>query len=66
MADCQRVPTKQAAKEIGCAEQYLREQMRYGAWDLGSVIKPKRGGTNYRCYIFRSKLDKFLGREESA
>lgn len=60
----ERVRTKDAAKEIGCAEQYLRERMRdkKDHWDLGVVIRPKTGGKNCRYYIFRSKLDAFLGK----
>lgn len=61
----QRVAVADAAKEIGCAPEYLRRQMKNGHWDLGSVIKPVRGSTNYNYFIFRTKLDKFLGKEQS-
>lgn len=59
-----RVSPKEAAKEIGCAEQYLRERMKdkRNHWDLGAVVKPDSGRTNYKYYIFRSKLDAFLGK----
>ena len=36
-----RVRTEDAAKEIGCAKQFLVEQIKTGAWDLGSYVKPK-------------------------
>lgn len=60
---CQRVPVEDAAAEIGCYPQYLRQQMRAKKWDLGQVIYPKgpRGQCTY--LVFRAKLDKFLGIE---
>lgn len=64
----ERVSTKEAAKAIGCNEQYLRERMRdKGArrWDLGTVVKPGTRGKNYKYYVFRPKLDAFLGRGNS-
>lgn len=64
MQDTQKVTVVAAAKEIGCAPEYLRRQMKAGQWDLGKVVKPPRGKNNYRFYIFRAKLDKFLGLEE--
>lgn len=62
----QRLSVKEAAAEIGCNEEYLRRQMKAGRWDLGSVIKPSRGLTNYQYFIFRAKLDRFLGIETRA
>lgn len=64
----ERVTVKQAAKEIGCAQEYLRRQMKAGVgrWpELGEVIKPPKGGEKYRFFIFRAKLDKFLGKENA-
>ena len=58
----QRLTVKEAATEIGCNVEYLRRQMKAGRWDLGSVIKVK----NYQYFIFRAKLDKFLGIEPRA
>ena len=52
---------KEAAKEIGCNPQYLRERMQEGIWDLGTCVKPK-GNKTFRYYVFRTKLDKFLGK----
>ena len=60
--ETERVPVAQAAREIGCCEQFLRQQMKCGEWDLGQVKKPPRGGNRYTYYVFRSKLDKFLGK----
>lgn len=60
----EKVPIKQAAEEIGCAPEYLRRQMKAGRWPIGEVVRPPRGGTNYRYFIFRARLDKFLGKEE--
>ena len=59
----ERIGVQEAAKEIGCAPEYLRRQMKAGKWDLGSVVKPSRGISNYQYFIFRAKLDKFLGKE---
>lgn len=62
-----RVRTEDAAKEIGCAKQYLIERIKTGEWDLGDYVKPK-GAQKGTCFVFRSKLDKFLGiaeRDES-
>lgn len=57
----QRVSVKDAAREIGCSEGFLRQQMRRGDWDLGSVVRPRRGVTNFRYFIYRPKLDAMLG-----
>ena len=62
----EKVPIKQAAEEIGCAPEYLRRQMKAGRWPIGEVVRPPRGGTNYRYFIFRARLDKFLGKEVEA
>ncbi len=62
----QRLTVKEAATEIGCNVEYLRRQMKAGRWDLGSVIKPTSKVKNYQYFIFRAKLDKFLGIEPRA
>lgn len=59
----QRVRVEDAAREIGCCPGYLRQQMRAGVWELGTVVKPSRKNGNYEYFIFREKLDRFLGRE---
>lgn len=58
----ERVSVADAAKEIGCAPEFLRLQIRNGNWDLGSFIKPQKGKKNYQYYVFRAKLDRFLGK----
>ena len=62
-ASCQRVTTAEAAKEIGCDVDYLRQMMKKKKWDLGEVIPPTQPRGIYRYLIFRPKLDKFLGKE---
>lgn len=58
-----RVPTWQAAKELGVAQQAVRERMRRGIWDLGDVIPPEDNeGQNYSFHIYRPKLDRKLGK----
>lgn len=57
----QRVSVQEAAREIGCDKEYLRRKMKKGEWDLGSYGKPERGQKKGTYFIFRNKLDKFLG-----
>ena len=57
----QRVGITEAAKEIGCDREYLRRMMKRGEWDLGSYVKPEKGKKKGTYFIFRNKLDKFLG-----
>lgn len=56
-----RVTINQAAAEIGCNPQRVREKMYCGEWDLGAVIKLKGSVQKARYYVFRGKLDAFLG-----
>ena len=61
----ERVSVEQAAKEIGIAPQGLREYMKRGLIDIGAVLPNISGkGKSKRYLISRSKLDKYLGREE--
>lgn len=60
----QRVRVEDAAREIGCAPEYLRRQMKAGKWNLGEVVKPQVSGCQHEYFIFRAKLDKFLGKVE--
>lgn len=57
----QRVPLALAAHEIGCCVPYLRQQMKLKEWDLGTVVKNKYG-KKYNYFVFREKLDMFLGK----
>lgn len=64
-AESEKVPNTEAAKILGCTVEYLRRQMKSGEWaHLGSVIKPGRGKVNYRCHVYRDRLNKHLGKEE--
>lgn len=60
-----RIKPEAAAAEIGCHVQYLRERMKDKSWDLGRVVPPKKRGGKYEYWIFRAKLDKFLGIERT-
>lgn len=62
MEETQRVSVKIAAKEIGCDMEYLRRKMKTGRWNLGRVEKPSSPGGKYNYFIFRAKLDEFLGK----
>lgn len=56
-----KITIDEAARRIGCAPEYLRQQMRSGAWNIGEAVKPKKTGGNWRYYIFEGKLKTFLG-----
>lgn len=61
-----RITAAAAAREIGCDVEFLRRQMQRkdgGRWDLGEVVPPETPGGNYKYFIFRGKLDRFLGRK---
>lgn len=62
----ERVSLKDAAAELGCSQQCVREHMKRGVWDLGSVVRnpDKRSNKQYSYYIYRRKLDKILGKED--
>ena len=60
----ERVSVSDAAKELGCAAQAVRERMKRGIWDLGEVIEPCNMSGKHYCYnIYRPKLDRLLGKE---
>ncbi len=63
---CERVRLEDAAKELGCSQQAVREHMKRGIWDLGEVIPPKRNKKHYTYFIFRAKLDKILGKGDES
>lgn len=59
-----RLTVAQTAKEIGCCPHLVRLNMQRGIWDLGEVVTPEQSGTMLtQYYIFRNKLNKFLGEE---
>lgn len=57
----ERVTVEQAARELGLAPQGVREYMKRGLIDIG-VVLPAVQGEKKRYVIFRSKLDRFLGK----
>lgn len=56
------VSVTQAARELGLAPQGVREYMKRGLIDIGDVL-PAIRGKGYRYKIYRSKLNKHLGKE---
>lgn len=59
---CERVSVANAAKEIGCSPQKVREKMKRGKWKLGRVEPPEKGvRSTYEYFIFRNLLNKHLG-----
>lgn len=54
---------EEAAREIGCTGQKVRERMKRGLWDLGEVIEGEKLGRACNEYnIHRYKLERFIGR----
>lgn len=39
--------------------------MKSGRWPIGEVVKPPKGGEKYSYFVFRARLDKFLGKENA-
>lgn len=62
MSKTERVPVRQAAKELGVSPQAVRVQMERGLLDIG-IVMPSVEGTKRQYWIYRSKLDKILGKE---
>lgn len=60
--NCQYIRPEDAAAEIGCHVQYLRVKMAKKEWDLGRVEYTKDKGGKNKYFVFRNKLDKFLGK----
>lgn len=54
----QRVTVKQAAKELGVSEQFIRICMQRGELDIG--LATKLTGNQYTYLITRGKLDAFI------
>lgn len=53
----EKVTVKQAAKELGTSEQFIRICMQRGLIDLG--IATKLTGSKYTYLILRKKLDAY-------
>ncbi len=58
----ERLTVEEAAMELGCAKQAVRENMKSGRWDLGSVVPTGNGKKKHNYYIYREKLNRHLGR----
>ena len=59
--DSRRVPTKQAAAELGMSVQGMREYMKRGLIDIGEVLPAANGGECMRYHVYRDKLDRYMG-----
>lgn len=57
----ERISVKEAAAILGCNPQAVRENMKSGRWDLGSVVPTGKAGKKYNYYIYRAKINKFIG-----
>lgn len=62
--DSRRVPTAQAAAEMGMSIQGMREYMKKGLIDIGEVLPAANGGNGKRYHVYRDKLDRYLGKSK--
>ena len=53
---------KKTADILGISPQSVREHIKKGVWDFGQYIPHKSGKGTY--LIYRSKLMKFIGKED--
>ncbi len=61
----ERVELKEAAELLGVSIPCLRERMRRGIYPIGLYIPKKESGNKRDAFeVYRSKLNKFLGKEE--
>lgn len=63
--ESRRVPTAQAAAELGMSIQGLREHMKRGLIDIG-VVLPAVSGNGFRYHVYRDRLDRHLGKASSS
>ena len=63
IAEKERVSVEDAAALLGCNPQSVREHMKRGLWDIGSVIPPIPPAKKFSYHIYRHKLYKHLGKE---
>ncbi|WP_084002954.1 hypothetical protein [Dorea sp. D27] len=61
MAEILKPP--EVAKILGCSPQMVRERIRRGIWDFGECIPKKSNSGRNEFNIYRSKLEKHIGRE---
>lgn len=60
----ERVPMNKAAKILGIGAPQVRNFMKRGVMPIGQVLSPNQTGkTVYTYYVYRSKLEKYIGRE---
>lgn len=57
----EKVTIKQASEELGISPQGVRVQMQRGILPIGTVAKSVKGD-RLVYYIYRAKLDEFLGK----
>lgn len=61
MGSPKRISVKEAARQIGCSQQKVREKMKRGRWQIGFVEPPEKGGSPiYEYFIYQHLLDDFL------
>lgn len=61
MKEAQRVSVAEAARQIGCSKNKLREKMKRGRWNIGFVEPPEKGGRpTYEFFIYQHLIDEFL------
>lgn len=61
MNNPKRVPVIEAARQIGCSPNKVREKMKRGRWKLGIVEPPEKGGrSTYEFFIYQHLIDEFL------
>lgn len=62
----ERVDLKEAAELLGVSVPCLRERMRRGIYPIGLYASKKQtGGKRDLFEVYRSKLNAFLGKEET-
>ena len=61
MNNPKRVSVIEAARQIGCSPNKVREKMKRGRWKLGIVEPPEKGGRpTYEYFIYQHLIDEFL------
>ena len=60
----ERIPISEVAKILGIGAPQVRNFMKRGVMPIGQVLSPNQTGkTVYTYYVYRSKLEKYIGRE---
>lgn len=58
--ESQRVSVSEAARILGMSPDTVRYRLKKGDLPIGDCCKSRSGNTN-RFYIFRSKLEEYIG-----